>query len=164
MSNNENLAQFYERISYHTEETITQTQPHVNVFERQSCKFHQPFSRRDYYKVTLIRGRGVLEYADKVYEINQPALLFTTPKVPYNWKPFQEEEQLGWFCIFNEAFARQHDELLTKLPMFQVGTDKLYYLEENVEKEIAFFYEKMKSENAACYEHKQDLLRNYLHL
>ncbi|WP_225321388.1 helix-turn-helix domain-containing protein [Rhizosphaericola mali] len=160
---NENITQFYKRISYDSVETITQVKPHVNVFERKSCKNHSPFSCRDYYKVTLIRGGGVLEYADKVFHVNHPVLLFTTPKVPYNWRP-NSDEQLGWFCIFNEAFAKQQDELLSKLPMFQVGTDKLYYLDESTEKQIAFFYEKMMAENAECYEHKQDLLRNYLHL
>lgn len=163
MAEKENLEQFYQRISYDNKETLTQSQPHVNVFERSSCKGVAPYSRRDYYKVTLLRGNGFLEYADKRFEVSSSALLFSTPKVPYHWMP-DGGEQLGWFCIFNEAFAKQQDELLSRLPMFQVGTDKLYDLDEKTENEIAFFFEKMMSENMETYEHKQDLLRNYLHL
>ncbi|WP_447640631.1 MULTISPECIES: helix-turn-helix domain-containing protein [Chitinophagaceae] len=163
MANNENLQQFYQRISYRPNEAITQVQPHVNVFERSSCKGAAPYSRRDYYKVTLMRGKGILEYADKRFEINQPALLFSTPKVPYHWLP-DGGPQLGWFCIFNDAFAKQQDELLSRLPMFQVGTDKLYYLDKKTENKIAFFFLEMMEENTENYRYKHDLLRNYLHL
>ncbi|MFT4202546.1 MAG: helix-turn-helix transcriptional regulator [Chitinophagaceae bacterium] len=163
MKERENLQAFYKRICYNSDEAITQERPHVNVFERSSCNGAHPYSRRDYYKVTLIRGEGTLEYADKKFTVNRPAVLFTTPKVPYYWQS-DEGVQLGWFCIFNEAFAKQQDALLSKLPMFQVGTDKLFYPDEKTEKHIASFFEKMMEENTQSYPYKQDLLRNYLHL
>lgn len=163
MVNNENIIQFYDRISYHSSEKVTIAKPHINVFERSSCKSIAPYSRRDYYKVTLVRGKGLLEYADKSYRIQKPVLLFSTPKVPYNWVP-GDGDQLGWFCIFNEAFVRQKDELLSKIPMFQIGTDKIFELNKKQECTIAQYFEKMMEENAECYAYKQDLLRNYLHL
>ncbi len=163
MKGKENLQEFYQRISYETNEVIMQEKPHVNVFGRNSCKGIAPYSRRDYYKVTLIRGTGLLEYADKTFQIDKPAVLFSTPKVPYRWNP-GEGEQLGWFCIFNEAFAKQQDELLSRLPIFQVGTDKLFYPDEKTEDEIARFFEQMMLENVESYQYKQDILRNYLHL
>jgi len=163
MESKENLQSFYRRICYETNEVITQEIPHVNVFARDSCQGKAPYSRRDYCKVTLMRGTGLVEYADKRFRVDRPAILFSTPKVPYLWIP-DEGAQLGWFCIFNEAFARQQDELLSKLPMFQVGTDKLFYLDEKTENEVAFFFEKMMEENAENYSYKQDLLRSYLHL
>ncbi len=163
MLNKENLQEFYKRICYNTDEEITQERPHVNVFERKSCKNNSPFSRRDYYKVTLVLGSGILEYADKIFKIYSPVILFSTPKVPYHWKPIGTE-QLGWFCIFNDAFGKQQDELLSKLPMFQVGTDKLFYLNKQTENEVTFLFKKMMEENTGNYHHKQDLLRNYIHL
>ena len=163
MNASENIQQFYQRIAHHTEEEVTALKPHINIFDRASCKGAAPYSRRDYYKVTLVRGKGLLEYADKAFEVDRPAVLFSTPKVPYRWVP-AAGEQLGWFCIFNEPFANEQNELVTKLPMFQVGTDKLFYPDRETENEIAFFFEKMMTENAANYQHKQDVLRNYLHL
>lgn len=163
MKGKENLLEFYQRISYVTDEVISQGRPHVNVFERSSCQGMTPYSRRDYYKVTLIRGNGLLEYADKSFEIDRPVVLFSTPRVPYLWQP-KGTEQLGWFCIFNEAFAKQQDELLGKLPMFHAGTDKLFYVDAKTEAEISFFFMQMMQENAENYMHKQDVLRNYLHL
>jgi len=163
MVEKENLQQFYKRICHQGDETLTKDIPHINVFERSSCGGIAPFSRRDYYKVTLIRGRGWLDYADKSYYIDRPAVLFTTPVIPYLWKP-EVEEQLGWFCIFNELFAKQHDELLSRLPMFQIGTDKLFFPDQVSEEKIAGFFEQMMKENLISYQNKQDLLRNYLHL
>lgn len=163
MVEKENLQQFYKRICHHRDETLTKDIPHINVFERSSCGRIAPYSRRDYYKVTLIRGKGWLEYADKSYYIDRPAVLFTTPVVPYLWKP-EAEEQFGWFCIFNELFAKQHDELLSRLPMFQIGTDKLFFPDTVSEEKIAGFFEQMMEENLISYQNKQDLLRNYLHL
>ncbi|QIY82173.1 helix-turn-helix domain-containing protein [Epilithonimonas hominis] len=163
MNSSENIQQFYKRICHQTDEVLTAVKPHINIFERAACKGVAPYSRRDYYKVTLIRGKGLLEYADRAFEVEKTAVLFSTPKVPYRWIP-SGGAQLGWFCIFNEPFAKQQDELLSRLPMFQVGTDKLFYPDLDTENEIAFFFEKMMTENAANYQHKQDLLRNYLHL
>ena len=163
MNSSENIHDFYQRICHQHDGLFTANKPHVNVFERSSCKGAAPYSRRDYYKVTLIRGKGTIEYADKIFEVEKPAVLFSTPKVPYRWIP-SDGNQLGWFCIFNEAFAKEKDELLSKLPMFQIGTDKLFYLDEKTENDIAFFFEKMMKENEETYQNKQDLLRNYLHL
>lgn len=163
MASKENIQEFYQRISYNPEESIVQEKPHINVFARNSCSTNAPYSRRDFYKVSLIIGNGILEYADKSFQIERPAVLFSTPKVPYRWKP-DGGAQLGWFCIFNEALSKQQDDFLSKLSMFQIGTDKLFYLDAQTEAGISFFYEKMMTENTLNYPHKQDLLRNYLHL
>lgn len=163
MVEKEDLQQFYKRICHKAEDIQTKDIPHINVFERSSCGGIAPYSRRDYYKVTLIRSKGWLEFADKSYYIDRPAVLFSTPVVPYLWKP-EVEEQLGWFCIFNELFAKQHDELLSRLPMFQIGPDKLFFPDQVAEEKIAGFFEQMMQENLISYQNKQDLLRNYLHL
>jgi len=56
-----------------------------NVYRREEflCKSHSNYSRRDYYKITLLVGSGILYYADKAIDINRNALLFSNPNVPY---------------------------------------------------------------------------------
>ena len=49
-----------------------------------------PYDRRAYYKISLIRGKNRVEYADRIIEIEENALLFATPKIPYNWVPQNE--------------------------------------------------------------------------
>lgn len=163
MEDKEDIQEFYQRIKYQPREIIRYSQPHINVFERAACKSNHPYSRRDFYKVTLVLGEGQLDYADKSIYIKQPALMFTNPLIPYYWKNISTE-QTGWFAIFNEAFVKQRDEFLTDLPMFQPGHDKVYFPDNISVREIAGLYQKMMTENESNYVYKQNVLRDYLHL
>ena len=163
MNKREDISGFYERIEYPAQERVRADKPHINVFERASCINATPFARRDYYKVTLILGTGKLDYANQSVFIDRPALVFSNPMIPYNWNP-QSTDQQGWFCIFNLAFIQQRDGLLTDLPMFQIDTDKVFFPEAESVGEIAGFFKAMMKENMQNYIHKDDILRNYLHL
>ena len=163
MKEREDISGFYHRIKHSFLEKLTPESPHINIFERASCIGIVPYSRRDYYKVTLILGKGRLEYADKSLYIDRPALMFCNPMIPYHWEP-EQGEQFGWFCIFNEAFVRQRDELLTDLPMFQLDHDKVFFPEPERVAEITTFFLSMMEENKSSYPFKQDILRSYLHL
>jgi len=163
MKQSEDLNAFYNRIKYKYNEELSLSKPHVNVFERAACTVKHTYSRRDFYKVSLVLGKGRLDYADKSIYIDRPALMFSNPLIPYEWECLSDD-QPGWFCIFNEFFVKQRDELLTDLPMFQLGYDKVYFPDEKSVKEIADLYRKMMVENESSYIHKQDVMRNYLHL
>lgn len=162
MENKETLQGFYNRIDCSKIRNVSM-QPHINVFERASCINPIPYSRRDYYKVTLIKGSGTVEYADKSFAIDRPALMFSNPMIPYAWIPVSEKQE-GWFCIFNEAFVKQRDQLLTDLPMFQPGNDHIFFPDKMQVRKISELFEQMMAENQECYEHKPDVLRSYLHL
>ncbi|MCH5683081.1 hypothetical protein LWM68_01550 [Niabella sp. W65] len=49
---------------------------HFNVFSREACSVVSPYSRRDFYKASLIIGQGKIYYADKWVQIDRPAMLF----------------------------------------------------------------------------------------
>ncbi len=163
MRKSENLKEFYNRIHYSAEEQLNISNPHINVFERSSCMGALPYSRRDYYKVTLVIGKGQLDYADKTIQIHKPVLMFSNPMIPYTWQS-SSDNQSGWFCIFNESFVKQRDEILSELPAFQLGHEKVYYPDTSTVMEISDLFRKMMKENESNYEYKQDILRNYLHL
>src|SRR5687768_10696255 len=69
---------------------------HCNVFDLVETfrQFKQrnvrPYNRRNYYKISPIRGPNRVEYADEALEIQRNALLFATPKVPYHWVPLDD--------------------------------------------------------------------------
>lgn len=134
-----------------------------NVYRREDylCRSHSNYSRRDYYKISLIIGNGTLYYADKGIEINRPALLFSNPNVPYAWEA-SSEEQSGYFCLFKEDFIR-HDEL-AQVPMFKISGEPLFFIDELQQKFISSLFEKMLVEIESDYVFKHDLLRNYVHL
>lgn len=163
MNKRENINDFYDRIHNPLQKQLNISKPHINVFERSSCMGAIPYSRRDYYKVTLILGEGCLDYADKSLNIDKPVLMFSNPLIPYKWES-KSKKQDGWFCIFNESFVKQKDEILSELPAFQLGHEKVYYLDKNSVLEISNYFQKMMEENEGTYTYKQDVLRNYLHL
>jgi AraC-like DNA-binding protein len=122
-----------------------------------------PYNRRAYYKISLIRGRNRAEYADKVIDIEKSALLFATPKVPYNWLP-QDMDQSGHFCIFTEDFFSKHKNGVApdELPIFQPGAYPVFQLSDEATEEIHAIFQKMSKELASDYAYKYDLIRNYV--
>lgn len=148
---------------------ITREIGHFNVFDvsetMQRVKKNNimPYSRRDYYKISLIRGKNRTEYADKVIDIEHNALLFATPKVPYHWYPL-DENQGGTFCVFSDEFLIKSKTgiQLDELPIFKSGGYPVFEISDEVADEIAPIFRKMQQEIASEYEFKYDLLRNYV--
>jgi AraC family transcriptional regulator, transcriptional activator of pobA len=137
----------------------------VNAFrlEESVASGIQPkqYSRRDYYKIALIRGHYAYHYADKSLEIAGPALMFFNPQVPYTWQPLADDTT-GYFCIFREEFLHAPGGLsLLELPLFRPGGDPAYLLTASQDQEVSALFEKMLAELASDYVLKYDLLRNY---
>ncbi|MBS0027738.1 helix-turn-helix domain-containing protein [Chitinophaga sp. 22321] len=148
---------------------ITREIGHFNVFniadlvERMKDKGPMPYNRRAYYKISLICGRNIAEYADKVIAIEDYALLFATPKVPYHYVP-QDYNQSGHFCIFTDEFMTRSKSgvVLDELPIFQPGGYPVFRITPEEKDEIAAIFRKMQKELVSDYGYKYDLLRNYL--
>lgn len=142
---------------------------HFNVFSTASVRKKvketkvMPYNRRAYYKISLIKGHNRAEYADKTIEIKKQALLFASPKVPYNYIP-QDEQQSGYFCIFTHEFlaASRSGIVLDELPIFRAGGYPVFQLGNAEVKELEALFEKMFRELASDYVYKYDLLRNYV--
>ena len=122
-----------------------------------------PYNPRAYYKISVIRGRNVAEYADKVIDIEKNALLFATPKIPYNWTP-QDMEQQGYFCIFTDEFLVQSKSgvVLDDLPIFRPGGYPVFQLSDEEAEAIETLFKKMQQEIASTYLYKYDLIRSYI--
>jgi AraC family transcriptional regulator, transcriptional activator of pobA len=142
---------------------------HFNIFDIAQTiqearrKDTMPYNRRAYYKISLIKGRCTTEYADKTIEIEENALLFATPKVPYHWLP-KDDKLSGHFCIFTSEFLVKNKSgiELDELPIFQAGGYPVFQLSNKEIKDIAAIFRKMQEEIASDYAYKYDLLRNYV--
>jgi len=161
------LDDFYQRNAAALPEGITKEIGHFNVFETEKL-FDKtngtrimPYSRRAYYKIAWLRGKSRAEYADKVIAIQENALLFATPKIPYRWLP-EDSDQTGMFCIFTADFLSPNKVgvLLEDLPIFQPGQLPVFQLSPAEVKEIEYIFRKMHKELDADYKYKYDLLRN----
>jgi len=161
------LDDFYQRNGAPLPEGIAREIGHFNVFESEKLFDKKtgtrimPYSRRAYYKISWLRGKSRAEYADKIIDIQENALLFATPKIPYHWLP-EDTDQTGMFCIFTPDFlsAGKTGMILDDLPIFQPGQLPVFQLSDEEVKEIEYIFRKMHKELGADYKYKYDLLRN----
>ncbi|GLU53679.1 helix-turn-helix domain-containing protein [Dyadobacter frigoris] len=168
MTNSETVQEFYSRVPAANRLGLPMNNAgagHFNVFSRESCAVITPYSRRDFYKVSLIIGTGKLHYADKWIAIDRPALLFSNPVVPYSWEA-ESQIQQGWFCLFTEAFLQpdERNQSLQESPLFKIGGNPIFFIDDLQLEEVSGIFKKMMREIASEYTHKYSLLRNYLHL
>jgi AraC-like DNA-binding protein len=142
---------------------------HFNVFDIRKFyysgnkKCEMTYNRRLYYKISLIKGKNLVEYADKTVLIEKQGILFATPKIPYRYTP-QSSTQSGYFCVFTKEFVSKSKTgfLLEELPLYQPSSDFVYELTDTQFKEIQAIFNKMETELGSDYAYKYDLLRNYV--
>jgi AraC-like DNA-binding protein len=142
---------------------------HFNVFDianfyySTNKKSEMTYNRRLYYKISLIKGKNLVEYADKTILIDKQGILFATPKIPYRYTP-QDKEQSGCFCVFTKDFVSKSKIglIVDELPIYQPNSDFVYQLNDEQYVEIETIFKKMSIELTSDYEFKYDLLRNYV--
>lgn len=142
---------------------------HFNVFNLEAmyggCKagITMPYNRRSYYKVSLIRGRNQVEYADKVMNVERQAVLFATPKIPYRYRPL-DYNQSGHFCVFTTDFVTRTNAGISPddLPIFSPQSDFVFDITDEQYAEVEAVFLKMHQEIRSDYAYKYDLLRTYL--
>ena len=174
---NTTLEEFYKEAAILTGKDIEALLPpgmnngigHFNVFDISKTlkevkrKQVMPYNRRAYYKISLIRGKNRVEYADRVIDVAKNALLFATPKVPYHWIP-QDENQSGSFCVFTDEFMVKNKSgvVVDELSVFKPGAYPVFEITDEEAEEIGFLFRKMEKEIISDYEFKYDLIRNYV--
>ncbi|WPV65595.1 helix-turn-helix transcriptional regulator [Chitinophaga sp. LS1] len=166
MANRETLEEFYQHKFNWLPDNLKQDIGHFNVFRIEDTlspggtPIH--YARRDFYKISLIRGRTVYHYADKSIEADGTALMFFNPNVPYTYESLQNE-RAGYFCIFKESFFTESLRTnINELPMFALGSKPAYMLNKTQDKHVSAIFKKMLEEINSDYKYKYDLLRNYV--
>lgn len=171
------IKQFYQEILGETcpdinqflTENIHKDIGHFNIFDiseicrNSKSKTEMPYNKRTYYKISLINGKNKVEYADKTIEIDDCAILFASPKIPYNYTNIGEE-QSGHFCVFTKDFlpASKIGFELDSLPVFAPQSDFIYQITTEQFDQFQSTFLKMHEEIKSDYVYKYDLLRTYL--
>lgn len=142
---------------------------HFNVFDiseiyrASRSKPEMPYNRRTYYKISLINGQNKVEYADKTIEIEDCAILFASPKVPYNYNSLCST-QSGHFCVFTKDFLPMNKigAEIDHLPVFSPQSDFVFRISTEQYRQFEAIFLKMHEEINSDYAYKYDLLRNYV--
>jgi len=167
----ETLEDFYNRLKITRPEIPTPSLGmineigHFNVFNRAIVCSNVPseFSRRDFYKISLIIGNGILNYSDAQIEIKGRALLFTNPNIPYSWES-TSPKPAGYFCLFTENFIHNKNESLRDSLLWKINDSPVIHIDEEQEDTLKRIFCKMMIEMDRDYIYKFDLLRNYVQL
>lgn len=139
---------------------------HFNIYDvEQFCTTDLTYNRRDFYKISLLKGSYQFSYADRGVKIDQPALIFSNPLVPYSCEVVSEA-QTGYFCVFTEDFLVINDRSasLQDSPLFKIGNDPIFFPDETQYETLRRLFQQMMAERDSTYPYKQDLLRNYVNL
>ena len=166
MEATETLEDFYKKKFDLNYEGVNNDLGHFNVFKMEECYLpgRPPiqYSRRDFYKITLMRGRHLYHYGDKTLEVNGSTLIFFNPQVPYTFERISEDEG-GYFCIFKDAFFAEHIRgSLKDLPMYSAQGKPAYELSPQQDEAFELIFKKMLDELDSNYVFKYDLIRNYI--
>jgi AraC family transcriptional regulator, transcriptional activator of pobA len=123
-----------------------------------------PYSRRDYFKVWMIKTQGKIHYATRTIDIEQPALIFSNPRIPYAFESGRVTG--GYMCIFTESFLKVNgrSESLQDSPLVRIGANPVFFPDETQYEFISSLFEKMISEIDSSYVHKLDVIRQYINL
>ena len=131
----------------------------VNREDRPSMSF----DRRPFYKISLVRGRSRVEYADREVEIDGLGLWFATSRVPYRWQP-HDVDQTGYVCLFTDEFLLpvKGGIVLEELPVFGPSACPVLTVSEAEYATLGAIFEKMLRESGSGYAYSHELLRAYL--
>ncbi len=165
MQRSEDLKEFYKNRDITVSEQSTFNSSHFNVFSLKENGFPTDppavYSKRNFYKISLIRGTNLCHYADKSIEMSGSTLMFFSPNIPYTWEALSDET--GFFCIFKEAFFSEGLRgNINAFPMYALNSKPSYSLSAEQDSEVSLIFKKMIREVKSDYYLKYDLLRSYL--
>jgi AraC family transcriptional regulator, transcriptional activator of pobA len=159
------LQAFYNNLADQPSEVISNETGHFNIFKIEDILLpkHRPegsYSRRSFYKVSLVTGHSKIHYADKTIEVKESALVFTNPMIPYRWERISKKHT-GYFCIFTESFFNRFANI-KEYPVFQFTDTAIIPLRKNQAAPYLALFQQMYRDIQSNYFYKYDLLRHLL--
>jgi AraC family transcriptional activator of pobA len=164
MDKTETLEEFYMRKFDWIPDNLRKEIGHFNIFrlepyvEGKPTKI--PYRRRDFYKITLVKGNSKVHFADKVVEVQKQALSFSNPQIPYKWEHLDRIRE-GIYCIFDNQFFHQFGQF-QQYEVFQPQGSHIFELTNEQAAHISNIFERMESEFDSDYKYKFDLIRNLI--
>ncbi|WP_422860269.1 helix-turn-helix domain-containing protein [Flagellimonas sp. S174] len=156
------IEEFYESSHSYVPESVRTGIGHFNVFKLDEFAGPKPkpmpFNRRDYFKISLVKGKSRVHYADKVIQVEKQVMVFSNPQIPYNWERI-DDQLTGYFCVFTETFFHKFGDL-SQYPIFQPTGNPVFQLTDEQLKTMTRIFERMFDEIESDYQFKYDVLRN----
>ncbi|WP_219225727.1 helix-turn-helix domain-containing protein [Pedobacter antarcticus] len=133
-------------------------------FNSADCLSGNPilYRRRDFFKVSLLKGEYIVHYGDESIKAFGCSLSFFSPWVPYTITQLKEEENAG-YMIFTELYYNTYfNQTIRQSPLFDNESKPIFLLDEHQEKEVKAIFSKIERQEQSDYPFKDDLIRNHL--
>jgi len=114
------------------------------------------YNRRTYHKVSLVKGKSLIEYPDHRFELDGTALVFTNPLFPYRWDS-GSNHQSGHVAIFTADFLSKFINLEEFLPFKEPGMSVIL-LNPAEELLMSDLFARIKREFDGSYHKKYELI------
>ncbi|HEX8326045.1 MAG TPA: hypothetical protein VF629_00805 [Hymenobacter sp.] len=123
------------------------------------------YNRFDFYKVSLVTGHVVVQYAGRTLELKGTHLYFANPRIPYTTL-LLSARVMGYACLFTKEFVQGNSGLgsLPQSPLFEPGSLPICRLNEVEATYSAGIFEQMLAAQHSGYAFKNELLASYLQL
>lgn len=136
----------------------------LDDFSAESLSASKVYSRKDFYKISLITGHGIYHYLDRKYlfEPGGYALVFTNSEIPYRWEVL-DGTCSGYACMFTEDFLPLHTyRRPSDWVVFNPDGQSVFRLSEEAAVVFKDLFLRMINEQSSSYTHKYDLLFLYV--
>ncbi|RYF97972.1 MAG: AraC family transcriptional regulator [Chitinophagaceae bacterium] len=123
------------------------------------------YSRKDFYKVSLISGDTTYHYLDNAHRVSKDewVLVFTNRDIPYRWEVHNGSTCSGYACMFTDDFLPLHTySRPADWQVFNAEGQSFFRLNKTQAKFFEATFQKMLDEQQSEYQHKYELLFLYL--
>lgn len=136
----------------------------VYKFEGQD-NVRQSYSRKDFYKISLVSGKGWVHYSDKLVEVNGASLILGEPCNTFTWKICSKGEPT-YTCVFTKGFLRGDKgfDCLWESQSFSHWKTPVFSLTPEKKKFVATIFGKMICEQCTLYTFRDELIRSHINL
>lgn len=136
----------------------------LDDFSAESLAATTVYSRKDFYKVSLINGNATYHTRDAKYLVKagEWALIFTNRASVYRWETTNETCR-GYSCMFTEDFLPLHTyHRPSDWAVFNGEAQSVFRLSGEEKVVFLSLFEKMIAEQASNYANKYELLFLYV--
>ncbi|WP_312392646.1 helix-turn-helix transcriptional regulator [Chryseobacterium sp.] len=164
----ETISDYYKKVKdgkvtiFETDDFVAGTS-HFNITMRKYCSSRSPYSRRDYYRVSLIIGKGKFQYGNQTITIESPSLFFPSLNIPYSWE-CEDVIQEGYTCLFNQEFFSGNSELqfFKKTSLFKEWSSPLVVLTEEQTELATLYFDQIYRINNSSYPFRCNSIKSNL--
>jgi AraC-like DNA-binding protein len=152
----ETLASFYKN-------RVIDGQPmtfNLHRFDECTSATRSSYRRRDFYKVTFMKGRALINYGDKTLSVKGYSLGIFSPDVPYTIDLPDASYNGEYFIFRGEYLAEYFRRNIQDLPLFAPGHRPVFELNEEQGAEMQQYFDRLHKEFATDYAYKHDLIRH----